>query len=444
MHRNLISGLSSNGLVIHWGLIKRNGFASLDLEVCSSSRNVGVRMNQLIEFLERHGYWVLFASVAGRQACLPLPANLLLLAAGALAGQRRLNPVAILACSVAAFILADLAWYEAGRRWGTKTLHFFCRASQDPHSCVETLVKNFSNRAPKSLLISKFVFGLDAVASPLSGICGISWSQFLVFDGLGALAWSSAYMIAGYEFHNQLDRIAADSRRMGEILGFAAIAALGCVLALRLFRWYRFLHEFRLARISPEELNDKLKTGDQILLLDLQGSDKPTSEALAIPGAIRMDPRRLECYIKRYRGVDLRTDREVILYGASSKDSTSARVALALRRRGFEKVRPLSGGLPAWLNRGYPAIRNPPMLSDTEHEVFALREVLLHSQMQVARLLNRSAADIDRILKHVKERIQNSHDANLPLLKKSDIEKPAKIAQDLLGTPTYGQASAPD
>ena len=379
-------------------------------------------MNGMIELLERHGYWVLFASVVGRQGCLPVPANLLLLAAGALAGQGRLNPVAILASSVAAFILADLAWFEAGRRLGTKTLHFFCSASQNPHSCVETLVKNFSNRAPRSLLISKFVFGLDAVASPLSGICGVGRNQFVVFDGLGALAWSSAYMIAGYVLHDQLDRLAAYSQRTGEILGLAALTAVGVFLVLRLSRWYRFLRQFRLAQISAEELNDKLKLGDQILLLDLQGGDSLPSEAPAIPGSIRMDPRRLESYIKQYRGVDLRTGREVILYGGSSKDSTSAHVALALRRLGFGQVRPLSGGLPAWLNRGYPAIHNPPMLSDTEHTVFTLREVLQHSRMEVARLTKRSADDVDRILKRIKSRIQSSHDGDLTFLKKSDIE----------------------
>jgi len=386
-------------------------------------------MNGMIELLEGHGYWVLFASVVGRQACLPIPANLLLLAAGALAGQGRLNPMAILACSVAAFILVDFAWYEAGRRWGTKTLRFFCSVSQDPHSCAETLVRNFSTRAPRSLLISKFVFGLDAVASPISGICGMGWNQFVIFDGLGALAWSSAYMIAGYVLHDQLDRIAVDSQKIGEMLWLAAIAALGCLLARRLFRWYRFLYEFRLAQISPEELNDKLKMGDQLLVLDLQGSIKLPSEAPAIPGSIRMDPHRLEGYIKQSRGVHLRTDREVILYGASSKDSSSARVALALRRRGFEKVRPLTGGLPAWLNRGYPVTRNPPMLSHTEHAVFALREVLRHSRMHVARILERSAADVDQILKHAKARIQSSHDTNLPLLKKSGIEMPVRIGQ---------------
>jgi hypothetical protein len=39
-------------------------------------------MKPMVEFLSQHGYWVLFVSVLGRQACLPVPANLLLLAAG--------------------------------------------------------------------------------------------------------------------------------------------------------------------------------------------------------------------------------------------------------------------------------------------------------------------------------------------------------------------------
>jgi len=39
-------------------------------------------MNQLAEYLINHGYWVLFVSVICRQACLPVPTNLLLLVAG--------------------------------------------------------------------------------------------------------------------------------------------------------------------------------------------------------------------------------------------------------------------------------------------------------------------------------------------------------------------------
>ena len=88
-------------------------------------------MKQMVEFLAQHGYWVLFVSVLCRQACLPVPANLLLLAAGALAGLGRLNLAGIILFAVAAFLLADTAWYGAGRTWGRKTLLFVCGAAAD-------------------------------------------------------------------------------------------------------------------------------------------------------------------------------------------------------------------------------------------------------------------------------------------------------------------------
>ena len=75
-------------------------------------------MKETVDFLAHHGYWLLVAAVLGRQACLPLPANLLLLAAGALAHTGELHLAPILASAVVTLIVADLAWYEAVRRWG--------------------------------------------------------------------------------------------------------------------------------------------------------------------------------------------------------------------------------------------------------------------------------------------------------------------------------------
>ena len=89
-------------------------------------------MNEIVQLLTQYGYWLLFAALIGRQACLPVPANLLLIAAGALAGFGRLSFVEVLAFSVIALMLADLAWYQAARRWGTRTLHIMCGAAEDP------------------------------------------------------------------------------------------------------------------------------------------------------------------------------------------------------------------------------------------------------------------------------------------------------------------------
>jgi hypothetical protein len=39
----------------------------------------------------------------------------------------------------------------------------------------------------------------------------------------------------------------------------------------KLVRWYRFVHEFRMTRITPEELKEKLDAGEKVLVIDVHG-----------------------------------------------------------------------------------------------------------------------------------------------------------------------------
>jgi membrane protein DedA with SNARE-associated domain len=117
---------------------------------------------------------------------LPIPANLVLVAAGALARSGKLSLAGIVFLSVMTFLFADLAWYEAGRRFGDRILHFVCGHSRNPESCTARATVAFSKRRIRILLISKFVIGFDAVAAPLAGREGVSRLTFMAFDGLGA------------------------------------------------------------------------------------------------------------------------------------------------------------------------------------------------------------------------------------------------------------------
>jgi membrane protein DedA with SNARE-associated domain/rhodanese-related sulfurtransferase len=343
-------------------------------------------MDGMVELIAKHGYWMLFVAVLGRQACLPVPANLLLLAAGALAGFGRLNFLGIVAFSVVALLLADLAWYEAGSRWGSRTLHFICGDAPEPRSCTNKLITRFGRYGIKCLLFSKFIIGLDAVAAPLAGISGIGRARFLAFDAVGAILWVSAYAISGYLFKDQLGQFAAYSAQFGTLLLVAAGLGVGVLVIHKLFRWHRFVREFSLARVTPEELWHKQAAGVPILILDLQGGMKEVEGLMAIPGAVRMDPHRLRLYRKQYQDVDLVTDREVVLYCSSPSESTSARVAFALRRRGFESVRPLAGGLQAWRSRGFPLTSQIEMLPLPEHATFDLHRVLQYSRTNTAQV----------------------------------------------------------
>jgi membrane protein DedA with SNARE-associated domain/rhodanese-related sulfurtransferase len=307
-------------------------------------------MHETVQFLERHDYWVLVGAILGRQACLPIPANLLLVAAGALARSGRLTLSGIFAVSVLTFLCADLAWYEAGRRLGDRMLHFACGLSRNPGSCVHKANDAFSKRGVRTLLFSKFVVGLDAVAAPLAGKSRVSPVHFVTFDSVGAAFWTATYVALGYVFRDQLDVVATHIARMGTFMALAIAAGVCFYLVRRFVRWHRFVREFRLRRITPEQLSNKLNAGEDIMIVDLQGGRKSAAERMCIPGAVCIDPRALE----RSRDVRIFRFREIILYCGCPGEYTSARVALVLREKGIDRVRPLAGGLRAWRECGFP------------------------------------------------------------------------------------------
>ena len=307
-------------------------------------------MNETVQFIAQHGYWLVFGAILGRQACLPIPANLFLVGAGALARSGKFSLSATLGLSVATFLLADMAWYEAGRRFGDRILHFLCGLSRDPESCVHKATAAFAIKGVRTLLVSKFVVGLDAVAAPLAGSARVSPLHFLFFDALGAMFWSGTYTALGYIFSNQLERVVAHLVQLGAFISLLVAAACVFYIVRKFAHWQRFFREFKLARITPEQLRDKLNRGEDLLLVDLQGRANYVAKPMAIPGAVRINPRRLE----QYKDVWISPSQEVVLYCASPGEFTSARVALALRQKGVEHVRPLSGGLKAWRDRGFP------------------------------------------------------------------------------------------
>jgi rhodanese-related sulfurtransferase len=164
------------------------------------------------------------------------------------------------------------------------------------------------------------------------------------------MLWSSSYAVLGYVFSDQLDLVATHVARMGALLALAVAAVFGFFFVKKLVRWLRFARAFTLARITPQELMDKLRAGDDVLIIDLQGHGAHAADTVAIPGAVRIDPWRLE----QYKDLEIAPFKDVVLYCASAGELTSVRVALALGRRGIVHVRPLAGGIKGWRERGFP------------------------------------------------------------------------------------------
>jgi membrane protein DedA with SNARE-associated domain len=266
-------------------------------------------MNETLGFLIRHGYAVLFAWVFVEQIGLPLPSVPLLLAAGALAGTGRLSLALAISLPILAALLSDVIWYELGRRRGVKVLQLLCRISLEPDSCVRRTENVFARHGARSLLVAKFIPGLNTAAPPLSGIFRMRFGRFLLFDTLGAVLWASVFTGLGYAFSDQLERVVDRALTLGTWFVVLLLAGLFAYIGWKFVMRQRFLRQLRIARITPEELKQKLDAGEDVVIVDLRHSLDFEAEPQTIPGAFRMDAAELEEAHEQ-----IPRDRDVVLY----------------------------------------------------------------------------------------------------------------------------------
>ena len=348
-------------------------------------------MNETLEFLVRNGTAVLFVVVFIEQIGVPLPAAPWLLAAGALAGGGRMNWFVALSVVTIGSSLADLIWFYLGRYRGQRVLSLLCRISLEPDSCVRRTQNLFTRYGMPGLVAAKFVPGLSTLAPPLAGSAGISTNRFLFFDGLGSMLYGGSFILAGYFFSPQLERIF--DALVG--LGHSALAIVIGLAALHFGYKYvqrrRVLSDLRIARITVDELLQKQEAGENPVILDLRSHLDMKQNPLRIRGALHMTMEEVQL-----RDQEIPRDRDIILYCSCPNEETSARVALSLHRKGILRVRPLLGGLDAWQERNYPTElhtvgRAGPMgVASAEQEHPPLTQVLVLSEIESTQTRGRS------------------------------------------------------
>ena len=306
-------------------------------------------MDEVTQFLVRHGGLVLFAAVFAEQAGLPIPAVPVLLAAGALAGAGKMNLALAVVLGVTACLLGDLLWYYLGRHRGAQVLAVLCRIALEPDSCVRQTESFFVRHGNRSLILAKFIPGLSTVTPALAGLFKVSLGRFLLYNGLGALLWTAAFIVPGYLFSNQLEQVAAKAAGLGSSLVVLVAGALALYIVYKYIHRQLLLRELRIARITPDELKRMMDAGHEPVIVDLRQPLDRQANPYSVPGAMWMAVEDLE---RRHH--EIPRDRDVILFCACPNEVTAARMALLLKKNGIKRVRPLAGGVEAWRARNFP------------------------------------------------------------------------------------------
>lgn len=300
-------------------------------------------MQSILQLIEQHGLMVVFFNVLIEQAGAPIPAYPILVVTGALAESSGYSTLGLVAVAVLGAMIADFGWYLAGRRYGARLLATLCRISLSPDSCIRQTESIYLRWGPPSLMVAKFIPGFASVASVLAGTVGTRRRSFLLFDSVGAAIWSGSAVYLGSLFSTAVDELLNVLVSLGVLGGALLGAALLLFIARKWWQRQRFMKTLRMQRVSVNELHDMLSSESRPIIVDVRS---PVRQAQGrIPGAIALSVTELTLG-QMARG-------EVIVYCDCPNDASAAAVSRRLMQSGYSRVRPLTGGIEAWVAAGY-------------------------------------------------------------------------------------------
>jgi membrane protein DedA with SNARE-associated domain/rhodanese-related sulfurtransferase len=312
-----------------------------------------------IHILLVYGYFLLFAWVLVEQLGIPLPATPVLLAAGALSADQKVSFAVALVAGIAACLISDSTWYFIGRRFGHHVLRLLCKLSMEPTICVRKTQNSIGRGRGITLLYAKFIPGVSTLAAPVAGQNGMSYGSFLLFDGIGALLWTSALLFAGRLFGDALKKDPGLFNWVGRFSGALLILGILGFFIGRVYRRRMLLRQLVRARLEPAELKAQLDAGEPVYIVDLRHPLELVPDPYTLPGAVHVSPEELTQRIH-----EIPRDRDVVLYCTCPSEATAAKTAMTLHKLGIERVRPLRGGFDEWKRLGYPLDAIEPFLPE--------------------------------------------------------------------------------
>jgi membrane protein DedA with SNARE-associated domain/rhodanese-related sulfurtransferase len=305
------------------------------------------------------GLSLIFLNVLLEQLGLPVPAIPTLVVAGALAANGRLPASGVFALALAASLIGDSTWYLAGRAYGVRVMKLLCRISLTPDTCVSQTQASFERWGARALVVAKFIPGLSMIAPPLAGATRMSFARFAFFSAAGGALWIGAALLAGLLLKSQIARLLPRLSGIGGTVVVILLVLLGAYIAFKWWERRRFYAALDMARINVDELYERLQGDAAPVVVDVRSPTARDLERRRIPGALYVPVQEVELHVR-----SLPRDREIILYCTCPNEASAAQAAQLLFRQGFRRVRPLRGGLDAWIAAGY-AVEEVPAAAES-------------------------------------------------------------------------------
>ncbi|MDR7125055.1 DedA family protein [Pseudotabrizicola sp. 4114] len=180
----------------------------------------------MLSAVPTYGPWlvalVTFLSCIG----IPVPASMLMLAAGGFAASDDLEVWQVALAALAGAAIGDQSAYWAARKGGAPFVDRFAKGARA--QLLDRARSLVAERGTIAVFLSRWLISpLAPYANLIAGASRMHWLPFTTAAVAGELVWVGVYVGAGYGFGDNLE---AATEFAGSILGFLAAGAIAAGL----------------------------------------------------------------------------------------------------------------------------------------------------------------------------------------------------------------------
>jgi membrane protein DedA with SNARE-associated domain len=148
--------------------------------------------------LEHWGYLGVGGMLFLEDFGVPVPGEIMLIAAAIFAGAGQMNIAVVFVVAVLAAVIGDNIGFIVGHFGGRPLAERFGRYVFLTPERLDRTENYFNRHGGKIVTVARFIDGLRQINGLLAGIGGMGWLKFLGYNALGAVLWVGTWCALGY------------------------------------------------------------------------------------------------------------------------------------------------------------------------------------------------------------------------------------------------------
>lgn len=175
---------------------------------------------------------VLVAGEASLMLGFVIPGETAALVGGALAGLHNVNLFVMLAVVIGSAIIGDSIGFEVGKHLGPWLLQ---RRPLRGNTGVDKARDLIERRGGPAVFLGRWVALARALVPGVTGMSGLRYRTFLLYNAMGAIAWGTTFVMIGFVAGKSYERIASAIGRYAlfVVAGLAVVLAVVAVVRRR-------------------------------------------------------------------------------------------------------------------------------------------------------------------------------------------------------------------